>query len=130
MKLEDTFNELENKMNEIGKLLDKSIEASKEGNIFEAHGIAIDAEKVAKEFEDLVYSIEDEDIEEFVQAADEAEHEDMISFLRKRSEELPLLVEEYAALSNGEDELTAHRKLREIIQFGADIAHVTERDYD
>lgn len=130
MKFEDTFNELENKMNKIGKLLDESIEASKEGNRFKAHGIAIDAEKVAKEFEDLVYSIEDEDIEEVLAADEEAEHEDMISFLRKRSEELPALVEEYAALSNCEDELTAYRKLREIIQLGSDIAHVAERDYD
>ena len=130
MKFEDTFNELENKMNEIGKLLDESIEASKEGNRFKAHGIAIDAEKVAKEFEELAYSVTDEDIEEVLAADEEAEHEDMISFLRKRSEELPALVEEYATLSNGEDELTAYRKLREIIQLGADVANVMERNYD
>ena len=63
-------------------------------------------------------------------ADEEAEHKDMISFLRKRSEELPALVEEYATLSNGEDELTAYRKLREIIQLGADVANVMERNYD
>ena len=130
MKFEDTFNELENKMEEIGKLLDASLEAEKAGNIFKAHGIAIDAEKVAKEFEKLAYSITDEDIEEVLEADEEAEHEDMISFLRKRSEELPVLVEEYATLSNGEDELAAYRKLREIIQLGADIAQVMERNYD
>ena len=33
MKLEDTLNEMEGKMEEIGKLLDKSIEAEKAGNI-------------------------------------------------------------------------------------------------
>ena len=130
MKLEDTLSEMEGKMEEIGKLLDESIEAEKEGNPFKARGIAIDAEKVAKEFEELAYSVTDEDIEEVLAADEEAEHEDMISFLRKRSEELPTLVEEYAALSNGEDELAAYRKLREIIQLGADIAQVTERNYD
>ena len=130
MKLEDTLNEMEGKMEEIGKLLDESIEAEKEGNPFKAHGIAIDAEKVAKEFEELAYSVTDEDIEEVLAADEEAEHEDMISFLRKRSEELPALVEEYAALSNGEDELAAYRKLREIIQLGSYIAHVAERDND
>ena len=130
MKLEDTLNEMECKMNEIGKLLDASLEAEKAGNTFKAHGIAIDAEKVAKEFEKLAYSVTDEDIEEVLAADEEAEHEDMISFLRKRSEELPALVEEYAALSNGEDELAAYRKLREIIQLGADIAQVMERNYD
>ncbi|MBR3622406.1 MAG: hypothetical protein IKN43_03535 [Selenomonadaceae bacterium] len=130
MKFEDTFNELENKMNEIGKLLDESIEASKEGNRFKAHGIAIDAEKVAKEFEELASSVTDKDIEEVLTADEEAEQEDMISFLRERAEILPKLVEEYATLSNGEDELAAYRKLREITQLGADIAHVTERNYD
>ena len=90
----------------------------------------IDAEKVAKEFEELAYSVTDEDIEEVLAADEEAEHEDMISFLRKRSEELPALVEEYATLSNGEDELAAYRKLREIMQLGTDIAHVMERNYD
>ncbi|MBO6178291.1 MAG: hypothetical protein J6O04_03885 [Selenomonadaceae bacterium] len=130
MKLENTFNEMECKIQKIGKLLDESIEAEKEGNPFKARGIAIDAEKVAKEFEELAYSVTDEDIEEVLAADEEAEHEDMISFLRKRSEELPALVEEYAALSNGEDELAAYRKLREIVQLGSDIAHVAERNYD
>jgi len=129
MKLEETFGEMENKMEEISKLLDASIEASKEGNRFKAHGIAIDAEKVAKEFEDLVYSITDEDIAEVLEADEEAEHNDMVSFLRNRAEVFPKLVEEYAVLSKGEDELAAYRKLREIMQLGADIANVREREF-
>ena len=130
MNIKDTIETMEAKLEEIDALLDESIEASKEGNRFKAHGIAIDAEKVAKEFEELAYSVTDEDIEEVLAADEEAEHEDMISFLRKRSEELPALVEEYATLSNGDDELTAYRKLREIIQLGADVANVMERNYD
>ena len=129
MKLEDTFNELENKMNKIGKLLDESIEASKEGNRFKAHGIAIDAEKVAKEFEDLVYSIEDEDIEEFLQADEEVEFEDSAKVLAQKAETLNSLAKEYAEVSKGEDQLAYMRILKEIREVGRELAYFKFNDY-
>jgi len=129
MTFEDTFNELENKMKEIGKLLDESIEASKEGNRFKAHGIAIDAEKVAKEFEDLVYSIEDEDIEEFLQADEEAEFEDSAKVLAQKAETLNSLAKEYAEVSKGEDQLAYMRTLKEIRELGRELAYFKFNDY-
>ena len=129
MKFEDTFNELENKMNKIGKLLDESIEASKEGNRFKAHGIAIDAEKVAKEFEDLVYSIEDEDIEQFLQADEEAEFEDSAKVLAQKAETLNSLAKEYAEVSKREDQLAYMRTLKEIRELGRELAYFKFNDY-